>query len=208
MAEYLNINPDNPQPRKIEEVVETLRRGGLVIYPTDTYYGIGCDLYNQSAVKKLCQWKGLNPKKMNLSFICYDLSDITNYVKSIDTPVFRVLKKALPGPFTFIMDASSKVPKIVGVKKKQVGIRVPDNNIPREIVSALGNPIISSSLKKSDDIIEYPTDPELILEDFGGMVDMVIDGGAGHTEGSTVVDCTSGDFEVLRDGLGDIELYL
>ncbi|MEH0157926.1 L-threonylcarbamoyladenylate synthase [Limibacter armeniacum] len=207
MAEFLRINPDNPQERKLEEVVDVLRAGGLVIYPTDTVYGIGCDLYNQNAVKRLCQWKGINPKKMNLSFICYDLSDITNYVRGMDTPVFRVLKKALPGPFTFIMEASSKVPKIVGVKKKQVGIRVPDHNIPRELVRLLGNPIITSSLKTSDEILEYPTDPELIAEDFGNDVDLVIDGGAGHNMASTVVDCTSGDFEVLRKGLGDIELY-
>ncbi|GAA4827441.1 L-threonylcarbamoyladenylate synthase [Algivirga pacifica] len=208
MGVFVRINPDNPQERLLEEAVQVLKSGGLVIYPTDTVYGIGCDLYNQQAVKKLCQWKGINPKKMNLSFICYDLSDITNYVRQLDTPTFRVLKKALPGPFTFIMNASSNVPKMVGEKKKQVGIRVPDNNIPREIVRLLGNPIITTSLKQDDDLQEYPTDAELIYEEYGNQVDMVIDGGAGNTEASTVVDCTEGIFNITRQGLGDLSSYI
>ncbi|NLR94658.1 MULTISPECIES: L-threonylcarbamoyladenylate synthase [Flammeovirga] len=208
MADFFRINPDNPQERILNEVVNVLKRGGLVIYPTDTVYGVGCDLTNQSALKKLLRFKGLKANKMNLAFICYDLSDITNYVKQIDTPVFRVLKKSLPGPFTFIMKASSSVPKLVDTKKKEVGIRVPDHNIPRELVRLLGNPIVTTSLKQDDDILEYPTDPELIYEDYGNQVDAVIDGGYGNIHLSTVVDLRDGDFEVIRQGAGDIEDYL
>ncbi|WP_205727969.1 L-threonylcarbamoyladenylate synthase [Flammeovirga pectinis] len=208
MAELFRINPDNPQERVLNEVVKVLRKGGLVIYPTDTVYGVGCDLTNQAALKKLIRFKGLKPNKMNLSFICYDLSDITNYVKHIETPAFRVIKKALPGPFTFIMKASSSVPKLVDTKKKEVGIRVPDHNIPRELVRLLGNPIVTTSLKQEDEILEYPTDPELIYEDYGNQVDAVIDGGYGNIHLSTVVNLVDGDFEVIRQGQGNIEDYL
>lgn len=208
MAEFFRINADNPQERVLNQVVDILRKGGLIIYPTDTVYGVGCDLMNQSALKKLIRFKGLKPNKMNLSFICYDLSDITNYVKHIETPTFRLLKKALPGPFTFIMQASSSVPKLVDTKKKEVGIRVPDNNIPRELVNMLGNPIVTTSLKRDDDILEYPTDPELIYEDYGNLVDGVIDGGFGNIHLSTVVKVSSGNFEVVRQGLGDIDEFL
>ncbi|WP_044211450.1 L-threonylcarbamoyladenylate synthase [Flammeovirga sp. OC4] len=208
MAEFFRINADNPQERLLNQVVNILRKGGLIIYPTDTVYGVGCDLMNQNALKKLIRFKGLKPNKMNLSFICYDLSDITNYVKHIETPTFRVLKKALPGPFTFIMQASNSVPKLVDSKKKEVGIRVPDHNIPRDLVNLLGNPIVTTSLKMNDDIQEYPTDPELIYEEYGHLVDAVIDGGYGNIHLSTVINLVGGDFDVVRQGLGDIEDYL
>ncbi|NME67339.1 L-threonylcarbamoyladenylate synthase [Flammeovirga aprica] len=208
MAEFFRINADNPQERLLNQVVNILRKGGLIIYPTDTVYGVGCDLMNQNALKKLIRFKGLKPNKMNLSFICYDLSDITNYVKHIETPTFRLLKKALPGPFTFIMQASNSVPKLVDSKKKEVGIRVPDHNIPRELVNLLGNPIVTTSLKMDDDIQEYPTDPELIYEEYGHLVDAVIDGGYGNIHLSTVINLVGGDFDVVRQGLGEIEDYL
>ncbi|ANQ50738.1 threonylcarbamoyl-AMP synthase [Flammeovirga yaeyamensis] len=208
MAEFFRINADNPQERLLNEVVKILKKGGLVIYPTDTVYGVGCDLNNTAALKKLLRFKGLKANKMNLSFICYDLSDITTYVKHIETPTFRILKKALPGPYTFIMNASSAVPKLVDTKKKEVGIRVPDNNIPRELVRLLGNPIVTTSLKQDDDILEYPTDPELIYEDYEKQVDAVIDGGFGNIHLSTVVNLTNGDFDVVREGAGDISDFL
>ncbi len=208
MAELLKINPETPQPRKIEKVVETLQQGGLVIYPTDTVYGIGCDLYNKKAVEKLCRLKGIKPNKINLSFICYDLSDITQYAKSISNPVFKIMKKALPGPFTFILEASSNVPKILDARKKQVGIRIPDNNIPREVVRLLGNPIVNMSIKDDDEILEYTTDPELIYEEFDKVVDIVIDGGYGKNIPSTVVNCIDETFEIIRQGLGDLETFV
>lgn len=208
MAEFLRINPDNPQANKIQKVITTLKKGGLVVYPTDTVYGIGCDLYNKRAVEKLCRIKGIKPNKINLSFICYDLSDITQYARGISNPVFKLMKKTLPGPFTYILEASSQVPKILDAKKKQVGIRIPDNNIPREIVKELGNPIVNMSIKDDDEILEYTTDPELIYEDFDKLVDIVIDGGYGKNEPSTVVNCIDDSFEVVREGLGDIETYL
>ncbi len=201
----LRINPDNPQLNKIEQAVECLRKGGLIIYPTDTVYGIGCDIHNQRAVERLCQLKGIKPNKAQFAFICHDLSHISDYTRHLDTPVFKVMKKALPGPYTFILDAGNKVPKSVSPKKKTVGIRVPDNNIPREIVRILGNPIVTTSLKDDDDIVEYTTDPELIYERYEKLVDIVIDGGFGQNVASTVVDCTGGDIEVIRQGLGDLE---
>lgn len=179
-----------------------------MVYPTDTIYGIGCDLNNSKAVEKLCQFKGVKPNKMNLSFICYDLSDISSYAKHIDNSVFKVMKKTLPGPFTFILESSTKVPKILNVKKKQVGIRIPDNNIPREIVKLLGNPIITSSIKDDDEILEYTTDPSLIYDKLEKLVDIVIDGGFGGNIPSTVIDCTGSGMEVVRQGAGKIEDYL
>ncbi len=208
MATFLKIHPENPEERKIQEVVDCLRGGGLVVYPTDTIYGIGCDLNNSKAVEKLCQFKGVKPNKMNLSFICYDLSDISSYAKHIDNSVFKVMKKTLPGPFTFILESSTKVPKILNVKKKQVGIRIPDNNIPREIVKLLGNPIITSSIKDDDEILEYTTDPSLIYDKLEKLVDIVIDGGFGGNIPSTVIDCTGSGMEVVRQGAGKIEDYL
>lgn len=204
----IKIYPENPNPKAIEQVVEVLRKGGLIIYPTDTVYGLGCDITNHKAIEKICQIRRIKPEKANFSFICYDLSHISDYIKPIDNTTFRVLKKALPGPFTFIFNASHKVPKLLSSNKKTVGIRVPDNDIAREIVRVLGNPILSTSIHDEDDIIEYSTDPELINEKYEETVDIVIDGGYGGNIASTVVDCTSGEFEVIREGKGELELYL
>jgi tRNA threonylcarbamoyl adenosine modification protein (Sua5/YciO/YrdC/YwlC family) len=208
MAELLKIHPDNPQEQKLLKVVNCLKEGGLVIYPTDTVYGIGCDLFNRKGLERLCLWKGIKPDKLNLSFICYDLSDISQYAKHISTPLFKVMKKALPGAFTFILEASNNVPKIIDAKKKQVGIRVPDHNITRLLVKLLGNPIVSTSLKEDDDIIEYATDPELIYEKYRKTVDIVIDGGYGGTVPSTVLNCLNDEIELVREGLGDASMFL
>ena len=201
-AEYIKLYPENPERSKIEHIVSVLKRGGLVIYPTDTVYGLGCDIFNHKALERLRIFKGLKSKQLNLSFICYDLSHISEYTKHLDTPIFKLMKRALPGPYTFILDSSSKVPKILNVKKRTVGIRVPDNNIPREIVHVLGNPIITTSIH-DDEIHDYATDPELIFDEFKNEVDIVIDGGAGGVHPSTVIDCTNGEPEILREGLGD-----
>ncbi|RFZ84434.1 threonylcarbamoyl-AMP synthase [Mucilaginibacter terrenus] len=204
----IKIYPENPNPKAIEQVAEVLRKGGLIIYPTDTVYGLGCDITNQKAIEKICRIKNIKPEKANFSFICYDLSHISDYIKPIDNATFRVLKKALPGPFTFIFNASHAVPKLLSSNKKTVGIRVPDNNIAREIVRVLGNPIVSTSIHDDDDIIEYSTDPELIYEKYQEQVDIVIDGGYGDNTPSTIIDCTSGEFEVIREGKGILEDYL
>ncbi|HIY76900.1 MAG TPA: threonylcarbamoyl-AMP synthase [Candidatus Sphingobacterium stercorigallinarum] len=204
----IRIYNENPNPKSIQETVDVLRNGGVIIYPTDTIYGIGCDITNQKAIQRVCAIRGLKPEKSNLSFICYDLTDISQYTKPFDTPVFRVLKKALPGPFTFIFNASSQVPKLLSSKKKTVGIRVPDNNIVRDIVRELGNPILTTSIRDEDEIIEYSTDPELIYEKYQDLVDLVIDGGYGDNFASTVVDVTQGDFEILREGKGDLSQFL
>src|SRR5258706_3922551 len=164
-AELLSIHPDNPESRKITRVVDVLKKGGIIVYPTDTVYGIGCDLMNRRAVERLCQILDIKPQKLNLSFICLDLAHISEYVRRIDTPVFKILKKALPGPFTFIFESSSNVPRILGVNKKTVGIRVPDHRIVRNMVSLLGNPLITSSIKSGNEIKEYTTEPEEIYED-------------------------------------------
>ncbi|MBX9851429.1 MAG: threonylcarbamoyl-AMP synthase [Cytophagaceae bacterium] len=208
-ARLLSINPDNPQPNKIREVVEVLREGGLVIYPTDTIYGLGCDIHNTKAVERICRLKNLNPQKANLSFICYDLSHISEYTKNLPTNVFKVMKKSLPGPFTFILNSSNKVPKILNTRKNTVGIRIPDNNIPREIVKELGNPIITTSIKDDNDAInEYPSDPEMIYEMYHKLIDIIIDGGPGNITPSTMIDCTNDEFEVVREGMGNIEEFL
>ena len=209
-AELLVIHPINPEPRKINRVVEVLLGGGVIVYPTDTIYGIGCDLKNKRAVEKLCQIEDLSarqagnkPQKMNLSFICSDLSHISEYVKRLDTPAFKVLKKLLPGPFTFIFESNTNVPKILGVNKKTVGIRIPDHRIPLAIVKQLGNPLITSSIKDDDEIKEYTTDPEEIYEDFKNRVDLIVHGGQGGNVPSTIVDFTGSEPIVTRQGLGD-----
>ncbi|QHL87177.1 threonylcarbamoyl-AMP synthase [Nibribacter ruber] len=206
-ATFLKIHPDNPQPKALAQVVEVLKKGGLVIYPTDTIYGLGCDLHNVRAVERLCQLRGLNPAKAQLSFVCNDLTNISEYAK-ISTQTYKVMKKALPGPFTFVLEASSKVPKIGGVKRKTVGIRVPDNNICLTLVTELGNPIVSTSIHDEDEVVEYTTDPELIYEKYRNLVDLVIDGGYGNNIPSTVINCENDEFEVLREGAGDIEDFL
>ena len=204
----IRIYPENPNPKHINQVVEVLKKGGVIIYPSDTIYGIGCDITNQKAIEKVCQIRGIKPDKANLSFICHDLSHISNYIKPIDNSVFRLIKKALPGPFTFIFEANNNVPKLLSSNKKTVGIRVPDNSIAREIVRVLGNPIVSTSIHDEDEIMEYSTDPELIYEKYKDLVDIVIDGGYGGNQPSTVVDCTSGEFNILRNGKGDLNEFL
>lgn len=196
------IYPENPNLKEIDKVVSILRDGGLVIYPTDTVYAIGCDALNVRAVEKICQIKGINPQKSNLSIICYDLSNISEYAK-VSNATFKLMKKNLPGPFTFILPTSSELPKIYK-NRKEVGIRVPDNLIIRTLVKELGNPILTMSVHDDDDVIEYTTDPELIDEKYENRVDLVIDGGYGGTEASTVVDCTTDDFEILRQGKGKL----
>jgi tRNA threonylcarbamoyl adenosine modification protein (Sua5/YciO/YrdC/YwlC family) len=207
-AEFFKIHPQNPEHRKIARVVDVLRSGGIIVYPTDTIYGIGCDLMNKRGVERLCKILDIKPQKLNLSFICEDLSHISEYVRRIETPVFKILKKALPGPFTFILESSSKVPRILDVNKRTVGIRIPNHAIPLTIVKELGNPLITSSIKDDDAIKEYTTDPEEIYADFKNIVDIVIDGGAGGNVPSTVIDCTGDDLNVIRQGLGDIDQYL
>lgn len=207
-AEFVRIHPLNPEGRKIQHAVDILKRGGIVIYPTDTIYGIGCDLMNRKSIERLCQVMDIKPQKLDLSFICNDLSHISEYVKRIDTPVFKILKKALPGPYTFILESSSKVPRILDINKKTVGIRIPDHAIPRAIVAHLGNPLITSSIKDDDIIKEYTTDPEEIYEDFKHSVDLVIDGGSGNNIPSSVIDCTGGQIVVVREGLGNVAQFL
>lgn len=204
----LRIYEENPSEKAVQQVVEVLKKGGIIIYPTDTVYGLGCDITNTKAIERIAKLRGIKVDKANFSFICYDLSHISDYIKPIDNTTFRVLKKALPGPFTFIFNASNKVPKLLSSNKKTVGIRVPDNNIARCIVKMLGNPILSTSIHDEDDIIEYTTDPELIHEKYEDKVDLVIDGGYGDNVASTVVNCTSGDFEIIREGKGNIEEYI
>jgi tRNA threonylcarbamoyl adenosine modification protein (Sua5/YciO/YrdC/YwlC family) len=204
----IKIYPENPSEKAIGQVVDILKKGGVIIYPTDTVYGLGCDITNQKAIERVARIRGVNPDKAHFSFICYDLSHISDYIKPIDNETFRILKKALPGAFTFIFNASKKVPKLLSSNKKTVGIRVPDNDIARAIVKMLGNPIISTSIRDEDEIIEYSTDPELIYEKFKDLVDVVIDGGYGDNEPSTVIDCTTGEFEVIREGKGDLNLVM
>lgn len=204
----LKIYNENPNPKALAQVVEVLKKGGLIIYPTDTVYGLGCDINNHRAVEKICKMRGIKPEKANFSFVCSDLSHIADYIKPIDNTTFRILRKALPGPFTFIFNANNNVPKLLSANKKTVGIRVPDNNVARCLVKELGNPILSTSIHDDDEILEYSTDPELIYEKYRDLVDIVIDGGYGDNEASTVVDCTDGDFEILRQGKGDLEQYL
>ncbi|SEG39080.1 L-threonylcarbamoyladenylate synthase [Algoriphagus boritolerans] len=204
-AEFIRLYEQNPDPKRIRQVVEVLRNGGVIIYPTDTVYGMGCDITNQRAVERICKIKGINPKKHNFSFVCADLSNIAQYTRVITKPVFKMMKKGLPGPFTFILEASYHVPKILHSNKKTVGIRVPNHSIPRAIVEELGQPILSTSIYDEDEVIEYSTDPELIFEKYQHLVDLVIDGGYGQNVASTILDCTGDEVEVIRQGLGQLE---
>ena len=197
----IHIHPENPQPRLIKQVVEVLKKGGIVIYPTDTIYGLGCDIFQHRAVERICSIKNVQPQKAQLSFVCYDLSDLSKYAKQLSTPVYRTLKQFLPGPYTFILEASKEVPKILKTKKDTIGLRIPDNKIARCIVEELGNPILSASLP-GDNVEEY-TDPEVINDKFEKLVDLVLDGGIGGTMPSTVIDLTKGQSEVLRMGAGE-----
>jgi tRNA threonylcarbamoyl adenosine modification protein (Sua5/YciO/YrdC/YwlC family) len=204
MSYITKIYPENPNLKEIDKIISVLRDGGLVIYPTDTVYAIGCDALNVRAVEKICKLKGIDPRKSNLSIICYDLSNISAYAKVSNT-VFKAMKKNLPGPFTFILPTSGELPKIYK-NKKEVGIRIPDNNIIRELVKQLGNPILTTSIHDEDDIVEYSTDPELIYEKYEELVDVVIDGGYGGVEASTVVNCTTDDITIIREGKGELIL--
>ncbi|MEO2060622.1 MAG: L-threonylcarbamoyladenylate synthase [Mesonia sp.] len=205
MAELIKIYEENPNPKEIARVVDVLKKGGLIIYPTDTVYGLGCDITNNSALEKIAKIKGVKLEKANFSFICEDLSNLSEYAKQIDNSTFKLLKRNLPGPYTFILPGSNNLPTVFK-KKKTVGIRVPDNKICQAIVNKLGNPIVSTSIKDDDEVIEYTTDPELIAEKWDKLVDIVVDGGYGDNVASTVIDLTEGEPEVIREGKGDLAL--
>lgn len=207
-AELIRLYEENPDPKKIREIAALLRDGAVVIYPTDTVYGLGCDITNTRAVERICRIKGINPRKHNFSFICADLSTISHYTRVITKPVFKMMKKALPGPYTFILEANTQVPKILHSKKKTVGIRVPDHKVPRMLVEELGQPLLSTSIRDEDEVLEYSTDPELIFEKYEHLVDVVIHGGFGQNIGSTVLDCTGPEMEIIREGLGNVEEIL
>ena len=198
----IQVHPDDPQPRLIKQVAECLKDGGVIVYPTDTIYGLGCDIMQHKAVERICKIKNVDPQKAQLSFICRDLSHLSDYTKSIDTPLYRMLKSYLPGPYTFILPASKQVPKILQSKKNTIGLRVPDNVICQHILDALGNPILSASLP--GEMVEEYTDPEVIYEKLGEQVDFVIDGGIGGMVPSTIVDCTTNEWAITRQGLGEI----
>lgn len=202
----LEIHPDNPDARKIAQVVNVLRKGGIVIYPTDTVYSMACDLNNRKAVEKMAQLKGLKVEKINFSLICYDLSHISDFTVQFSNSTYKLLNRALPGPYTFILNANTSVPKLFKSNKKTIGIRVPDNKIARAIVKELGNPLLSTSVHDEDEILEYITDPELIYEKYQHAVDMVIDGGFGHNHASTIIDCTENEPIVLREGIGSLSV--
>ena len=204
----LQIHPENPSERQLKMVIDCLKDGGLVIYPTDTVYGLGCDITQIKAVDKVAQIKGIKREKANFSFICHNLSHLSDYTKPIPNPIFKLMKRALPGPFTFILNASNNVPHYFQSRKKTVGIRIPDHNVPRMIVELLGNPIMTTSIHDEDQIIEYSTNPELIHERFGNLVDIVIDSGPGDNHVSTVLDCTGNEPVVIREGKGNIQEFL
>lgn len=201
MALLLELHPENPNPRNLRTVVDCLSSGGVIIYPTDTIYGFGCDIFQPKAIEKICRLKHIDPQKAQLSFVCYDLSDLAKYTKAISTPLYRMLKSYLPGPFTFILPASKEVPKILQTKRHTIGLRVPDNIIARSIVRELGHPILSASLP--GDMVEEYTDPEIIADKFEKQVDIVVNGGIGGMVPSTIVDCTSESYEVIREGAGE-----
>lgn len=202
MAEFIKIYEENPNPKEINKVVSVLQKGGLIIYPTDTVYGLGCDITNTKALEKIARIKGIKLQKAYWSFVCANLSNLSDYVRQLDSPTFKILKRALPGPYTFVLPGSSKLPRDFK-KRKTVGIRIPDNNIARALVEALGNPIVSTSIRDEDELLEYTTDPELIYEKWNNLVDIVIDGGYGGNIGSTVIDLSLDEPEVIRVGKGD-----
>ena len=206
MAEFIRIYEENPNPREIKKVVDVLKRGGLIIYPTDTVYGLGCDITNTKALEKIARIKGVKLEKANFSFVCHDLSNLSDYVKQIDTATFKILKRALPGPYTFILPGAKTLPSVFK-KRKTVGIRVPSNQIALEIVKEMGNPIVSTSIRDDDDVIEYTTDPELILEKWDNIVDLVIDAGYGDNVASTVIDLSEDVPAIIREGKGSLEIF-
>jgi tRNA threonylcarbamoyl adenosine modification protein (Sua5/YciO/YrdC/YwlC family) len=202
----LVIHPDNPDKRKIDQVIKILKKGGVIIYPTDTVYSMACDLNNRKAVERMAQIKGIKIEKANFSLICHDLSNISDYSVQFGNNIYKMMKRALPGPYTFILNANNSVPKLFKSKKKTIGIRVPDNNIARMLVEELGNPLISTSVNDEDEILEYITDPELIHEKYENILDLVIDGGYGKNEASTIIDCTGDEPEIIREGIGPIDI--
>ena len=205
MAQFIKLYNDNPNPKEIEKIVKVLQNGGVIIYPTDTVYGLGCDITNAKALARVAKIKGIKPEKADFSFVCNDLSHLSDYVKQIDTATYKILKRALPGPYTFVLPGSNTLPKAYK-KRKTVGIRVPDNNIARAIVAALGNPIVSTSIYDEDEVLEYTTDPELIFEKWQNIVDVVVDGGYGDNHASTVIDLTTDEPEVIREGKGSLDI--
>lgn len=200
----LHVHPDNPNPRHIKTIVDCLLSGGVIIYPTDTIYGLGCDIFQPKAIERIARIKNIDPQKAQLSFICNDLSDLSKYCKSIDTPLYRILKSHLPGPYTFILNASKEVPKLLQNKKSTIGLRIPDNIIARTIVEQLNHPLLSASLP--GEMVEEYTDPEMMYEKFGKQVDIVVEGGNGGMIPSTIIDCTSSDYQLIRQGAGEWEL--
>lgn len=202
---YLKIHPETPEKRKIEQAVSIIEKGGIVIYPTDSVYSMGCDLMNKRAIEKLAQLKGIKLKKAQFSIICNDLSDLSDYTKGFSRATFKLLNKNLPGPFTFILEASNQLPKLFDTNRKSIGIRIPNNNILQEITATLGRPIVTTSIHDEDEIMEYSTDPELIKERYEKLVDLIIDGGVGNLEPSTVVDCSSDVPEVIREGIQELK---
>ncbi len=206
MARFIRLYEENPDPKKVAEVISVLKKGGLIIYPTDTVYGLGCDITNTKALEKIARIKGVKLSKANWSFVCADLSNLSDYVRQIDTATFKILKRALPGPYTFVLPGNNNLPKDFK-KKKTVGIRVPNNAIVISLVKALGNPIVSTSIHDEDDVLEYTTDPELIFEKWQNLVDIVIDGGYGDNVASTIVDLSDGEPLILREGKGSIDIF-
>ena len=200
----IKLYNENPDQRKINQIVDLLKNGGLFIYPTDTVYSLGCDIMNQKAVEKVARIKGIKVEKSHFSFICHDLSHLSDFTRPLPNPIFKLMRRNLPGPFTFILEANNNVPRYFKGKKKTVGIRVPDNNIIREIVKELGNPVFSTSVHSSDNIEAFITDPELIHEEYANEIDLVIDGGYGDNRVSTVIDCTNNEIEIIRQGKGEL----
>ena len=207
-ARFFKLYETNTEQKKLDQIVDLLQNNGVIIYPTDTVYALGCSINSRKAIERIARIKGITPGKERFSLMFDSLSQITEYARNIHTPVFKIIKKAVPGPYTFILNSSSKLPKLLNTAKKTVGVRIPDHNIPRMIVEQLGNPIITTSIRDEDEIIEYSTDPELIYEKFSHQVDLVIDGGYGNNIPSTIIDFTTDEPEVLREGLGDISIIL
>lgn len=205
MAQFIKLYNENPNEKEIDKIVKILQNGGLIIYPTDTVYGLGCDITNTKALEKIAKIKKIKLDKANFSFVCNDLSHLSDYVKQIDSSTFKLLKRALPGPYTFVLPGSTNLPKAFK-KRKTVGIRIPDNTIARNLVAALGNPIVSTSIRDDDDVLEYTTDPELIFEKWKNLVDIVIDGGYGDNQASTIIDLTFNEPKVLRKGKGNLDI--
>tara|TARA_B110000003_G_scaffold150939_1_gene151787 strand:- start:47375 stop:47992 length:618 start_codon:yes stop_codon:yes gene_type:complete len=204
---FIEIHQENPNPRGISKIVECLKDGGVVIYPTDTIYGIGCDIFQPKAVERIAKIKGIDLKKQNFSFICSDLSHLSDYALPIDRSLYKIMRKVLPGPYTFILNANSNIPKLFKIKKKTVGIRVPNHNIPLQLVDQIGNPLLTTSLIENTDNIESNIEPSIIYENYKNKVDIVIDGGLGKLTPSTVLDCTQSEIEIIREGLGDLNVF-